>query len=119
MLEIDHDGAILFATGTVRGLLGVDAELLIGKRLGTIVAPESAQALATVLSAATTGRRVLVDIVLQLGSRRAGGNIAGCPTPPTARATICRSAPSSARPPRRAAPDARRPSRRATRPPAC
>lgn len=81
LLEIDRDGAILFSTGTVRGLFGIDAELLIGKRLGTIVAPESAQVLEMVLSAAKTGRRVLVDIVLQVGTRRAAGNLAGCPLP--------------------------------------
>jgi EAL domain-containing protein (putative c-di-GMP-specific phosphodiesterase class I) len=81
LLEIDSGGTIVFAAGTVRALLGVDAESLIGKPVGTIVAPEAAAALQTVLGAAKTSRRVLVDIVLQVGSHRATGNIAGCPLP--------------------------------------
>jgi PAS domain S-box-containing protein len=81
LLEIDSNGKIVFATGTVRALFGVDADTLIGKGLNVVVAPESAQALGAVLSGAKTGRRVLVDIVLQIGARRAAGNIAGCPLP--------------------------------------
>ena len=81
LLEIDSTGIIIFATGTMRGLLGTDAESLIGKALRTVTAPESAPALGRVLNAAKTGRRVLVDIVLQVGARRAAGNIAGCPLP--------------------------------------
>ncbi len=81
LLEIDRGGVIVFATGTVRALFGIDADSLIGKDLSTIVASEAAVALQTMLAAATTGRRVLVDIVLQVGSRRAMGNIAGCPLP--------------------------------------
>lgn len=81
LLEIDNQGAITFATGTVRGLLGVDAEQLIGKPLATIIAPDADKALAIVLSAAKGRRRVLVDMPLQVGTRRAGGNMAGCPLP--------------------------------------
>jgi EAL domain-containing protein (putative c-di-GMP-specific phosphodiesterase class I) len=81
LLEIDSTGIIVFATGTMQGLLGVDAESLIGKALRTVTASESAAALGRVLKAAKTGRRVLVDIVLQVGARRAAGNIAGCPLP--------------------------------------
>jgi EAL domain-containing protein (putative c-di-GMP-specific phosphodiesterase class I) len=81
LLEIDKAGSIVFATGTMQGLLGIDAESLIGKALRTVAAPESAAALGRVLTAAKTGRRVLVDIVLQVGARRAAGNIAGCPLP--------------------------------------
>ncbi|MBI3516291.1 MAG: EAL domain-containing protein [Proteobacteria bacterium] len=81
LFEIDRQGAIVFATGTVRGFFGVDADVLIGKRLGAIVARESVQALETVLAAAQTGRRTQVDIVLQVGTRRIAGNLAGCPLP--------------------------------------
>src|SRR5271156_1665182 len=81
LLEIDSNGIIVFATGSVRALLGIDADALIAKGLNIIVAPESAQALGILLSAAKTGRRVLVDIVLQIGAPRATGNIAGCPLP--------------------------------------
>jgi EAL domain-containing protein (putative c-di-GMP-specific phosphodiesterase class I)/GGDEF domain-containing protein len=81
LLEIDRGGAVAFATGTVHGLLGVSAEALVGKSLGTVVPPDSAPALRAVLDAAKTGNRVLVDIVLQVGSRRVAGNIAGCPLP--------------------------------------
>jgi EAL domain-containing protein (putative c-di-GMP-specific phosphodiesterase class I)/GGDEF domain-containing protein len=81
LLEIDSNGIIVFATGSVRALLGIDADALIAKGLNIIVSPESAPALGIVLSAAKTGRRVLVDIVLQIGARRANGNIAGCPLP--------------------------------------
>jgi EAL domain-containing protein (putative c-di-GMP-specific phosphodiesterase class I)/GGDEF domain-containing protein len=81
LLEIDRGGAIAFATGTVRGFFGIDAEALIGKNLGQIVAPESARALDIILAAAKTGRRATVDIVLQIGARKVGGNIAGCPLP--------------------------------------
>ena len=81
LLEIDSNGIIVFATGTVRGLLGVDADALIGKPLATIAAPEAAQALSLVVNAAKARRRVLVDLPLQIGTRRVGGNIAGCPLP--------------------------------------
>jgi EAL domain-containing protein (putative c-di-GMP-specific phosphodiesterase class I)/GGDEF domain-containing protein len=81
LLEIDREAAIVFATGTVRGLFGIDADQLIGKRVSAIVAPESAAALESVLTAAKAGRRVLAEIVLQVGARRAAGNIAGCPLP--------------------------------------
>src|SRR5258706_7092392 len=81
LLEIDRQGAIVFATGTVRGFFGIDADALIGKTLGTMVAKESAPALQTVLTAAQTGRRTQVDIVLQIGARRIAGNLAGCPLP--------------------------------------
>jgi EAL domain-containing protein (putative c-di-GMP-specific phosphodiesterase class I) len=81
LLEIDREGAIVFATGTVRGLLGVDADALIGKPLGTLVASDAAPALATVLNAAKASRRTQVDIVLQAGTRRITGNLAGCPLP--------------------------------------
>ncbi len=77
LFEIDRQGAIVFATGTVRGFFGIDADGLIGKNLGTIVARESAPALQAVLTAAQTGRRTMVDIVLQVGTRRIAGNIAG------------------------------------------
>jgi EAL domain-containing protein (putative c-di-GMP-specific phosphodiesterase class I) len=81
LLEIDHHGTIVFSTGTVRALFGIDADALVGKRLSTITAPASAAALGKVLNAAKTGKRVLVDIVLQVGARRAAGDIAGCPLP--------------------------------------
>jgi EAL domain-containing protein (putative c-di-GMP-specific phosphodiesterase class I) len=81
LLEIDSNGIIVFATGTVRGLLGVDADALIGKPLNSIVAPDAAQALGIVLSAAKAHRRVLIDLALQVGTRRIGGNMAGCPLP--------------------------------------
>ena len=81
LFEIDRQGAIVFATGTVRGFFGIDADALIGKNLGTIVAKESAQALQAVLTAAQTSRRTQVDIVLQVGTRRIAGNLAGCPLP--------------------------------------
>src|SRR5260221_6477227 len=80
-LEIDRNGAIVFATGTIGGFFGIDADALVGKPFKTMVAAESAQALATILSAAKTRRRALVDITLQVGSRRSGGDIAGCPLP--------------------------------------
>ena len=81
LLEIDHGGAIAFATGTVHGLLGVEADALIGKSLGSLVSTDSGPALRAVLDAAKTGSRVVVDIVLQAGPRRVAGNIAGCPLP--------------------------------------
>jgi EAL domain-containing protein (putative c-di-GMP-specific phosphodiesterase class I)/GGDEF domain-containing protein len=81
LLEIDLGGAIAFSTGTVHGLLGVEADTLIGKNLGDLVAPESAPALGAVLDAAKTGSRILVDIALQAGAKRVTGNIAGCPLP--------------------------------------
>ena len=81
LFEIDRGGAISFATGTVHGLLGIEAESLIGKNLGALIAPDSAPALAAVLDAAKTGSRVLVDTVLQVGARRVAGNVAGCPLP--------------------------------------
>jgi EAL domain-containing protein (putative c-di-GMP-specific phosphodiesterase class I) len=81
LLEIDSSGLIVFSTGTVRALLGIDADALTGKALRTITAPESAPDLGSLLKAAKTGKRVLVDIVLQVGARRAVGNIAGCPLP--------------------------------------
>ena len=43
LLEIDSGGGIAFATGTVRGFFGVDADALIGKSVSQIVAPESAR----------------------------------------------------------------------------
>lgn len=81
LLEIDRGGAIAFATGTVRGFFGIDADALIGKSLSQIVAPESAPALDTILTAAKTGRRSAAEIVLQVGNRKVGGNLAGCPLP--------------------------------------
>ncbi|MBV8166495.1 MAG: EAL domain-containing protein [Alphaproteobacteria bacterium] len=81
LLELDSGGGIAFATGTVRGFFGVDADALIGKSLSQIVAPESARALEIILSATKTGRRATVDVVLQVGGRKVNGNIAGCPLP--------------------------------------
>jgi EAL domain-containing protein (putative c-di-GMP-specific phosphodiesterase class I) len=81
LLEIDRGGAIAFATGTLRGFFGVDADALLGKNVSQIVAPESAQALEIILTAAKSGRRATVDLVLQIGGRKVGGNLAGCPLP--------------------------------------
>jgi EAL domain-containing protein (putative c-di-GMP-specific phosphodiesterase class I) len=81
LFEIDIHGVIVFSTGTVRSLLSIDTQALVGKKLSMITASESAPALGSLLTAAKNGKRVLVDIVLQVGMRRAAGNIAGCPLP--------------------------------------
>lgn len=81
LLEIDHAGTIVFATGTVRGFFGIDPAQLLGKPLGTIVAGDTTVALDAVLSAARSRQRVLKDLVLQVGGRRVAGNLAGCPLP--------------------------------------